>query len=104
MSTSENDMLAPLMAPPLEYELEFDDMMPTMMVSTMSEDESQSGIAPSMTTPRMNALCYDDTLAQLTSTPLGKVPPNSALTTPDMKSPSGASSTEVRSDLCDSLP
>ena len=31
----------------------------------------------------------------LTSTPSGKAPPNSTLTTPDVKTPSGASSAEV---------
>ena len=42
-------------------------------------------------------------LSSLTSTPIGKAPPNSALTTPDMKTPSGLSSTEVSAQWVETM-
>ena len=73
----------------------------TTSTSTLTPKKSVrdgNELAPSVMTPERDDMDFADDFAELTSTPppLRRAPPNSALTTPDMKTPSGVSSAEVR--------
>lgn len=87
----------PMMKPAEPGELACGDLTPEPEEMTCHEltPEMENRVARHEMTPERDEAAMNDVFSRLTSTPLGKAPPNSVMSTPDMKTSSRVSSMEV---------